>query len=75
MTGLRTLKQATASWIYINLRENLEKAVLPLHDYIATYDKYEKEYKLDPEAYVKQFDDDENPPEIDQLRKDVVFHQ
>lgn len=66
------------AWVfdaYIDLRENLEKAVKPLHEYIKTYNKYEKEYKLDPESYVKQFDDNDNPPEIDVLRKDVVFHQ
>lgn len=66
------------AWVYdcyIDLRNSLEKAVRPLDDYIKTYSKYEKEYKLDPEGYVKKLDDDDNPPEIDFLKKDVLFHQ
>ncbi len=45
-----------------------------MNAYIKTYAKYDKEYKLDPEATIKKLDDDENPPEIDFLRKDVNFH-
>jgi hypothetical protein len=45
-----------------------------LEDYIRTYDRYHNEYKLDPEAFVKKLDDADNPPEIEFLRKDVVFH-
>lgn len=37
--------------------------------------KYQNEYKLNPEEYIKKLDDDDNPPEIDFLRKDVMFHQ
>ena len=47
----------------------------PLNAYIKTYSKYDKEYKIDPAAFIKRLDDDENPPEIDFLKKDVVFHQ
>jgi hypothetical protein len=43
--------------------------------YIRTYDKYDKEYKLDPEAVIKKLDDADNPPEIEFLKKDVIFHQ
>lgn len=66
------------AWVYdgyFRLRENLEKAIKPLDQYIHTYDKYDKEYKLDPEAYIKKLDDEDNPPEIDFLKKDVLFHQ
>jgi dynein heavy chain len=65
------------AWVYesyIKLRESLEHAIKPLDLYIHTYDKYDKEYKLDPEAYIKKLDDEDNPPEIDFLKKDVIFH-
>lgn len=66
------------SWVYdayFKLRERLEDAIKPLDDYIHTYSRYDKEYKLDPAAIIKKLDDDDNPPEIDFLRKDVIFHQ
>jgi len=66
------------TWVYdwfSNLIEGLDKAIEPLDVYIKTYDKYQKEYKLDPADYIKQLDDEENPPEIDFLRKDVIFHR
>lgn len=66
------------AWVfdaYFQLRDGLEESIKPLEDYIRTYDKYDKEYKLDPVGVVKKLDDDENPPEIDFLRKDVIFHQ
>ena len=65
------------SWVfnaYFKLRDALEEAVKPLELYIRTYDKYDKEYKLDPEAVIKKLDDPDNPPEIDFLRRDVTFH-
>lgn len=66
------------SWVYSSfakLESALEEAIKPLENYIRTYDKYDKEYKLDPDAVVKKMDDPDQPPEIDFLRKDVVFHQ
>jgi hypothetical protein len=65
------------AWVYeayFRLRDRLEEAIKPLDIYQKTYDKYDKEYKLDPTAYVKKLDDDDNPPEIEFLKKDVIFH-
>lgn len=65
------------AWVfnaYFKLRDRLDEAILPLDIYQKTYDKYEKEYKLDPSAVIKKLDDAENPPEIELLRKDVIFH-
>ena len=65
------------AWVfsaYFKLRDALENAIKPLENYIRTYDKYDKEYKLDPEAVIKKFDDPDQPPEIDFLRKDVLLH-
>ena len=66
------------AWVfdaYFKLRDSLENAIAPLEQYIRTYDKYDKEYKLDPQAVISKLDDDDNPPDIDFLRKDVIFHQ
>lgn len=66
------------AWIYDlyqTLTSRFDESVEPLNAYIKTYSKYDKEYKLDPVAVIKKLDDDENPPEIDFLRKDVTFHQ
>lgn len=65
------------AWVYdafTKLEQALEHSIAPLEQYIRTYDKYDKEYKLDPEAVIKKLDDEDNPPEIDFLRKDVIFH-
>mmetsp|Transcript_9535 Transcript_9535/g.9126 ORF Transcript_9535/g.9126 Transcript_9535/m.9126 type:complete len:82 (-) Transcript_9535:2790-3035(-) len=42
---------------------------------MATYAKYEKEYRLEPAEVIQKLDDPDNPPDIDVLRKDVIFHQ
>lgn len=65
------------AWVYdfyATLTSKFDEAVEPLNAYIKTYAKYDREYKLDPVSYIKKLDDDENPPEIDFLRKDVNFH-
>ena len=65
------------AWIYDlyqTLTSRFDESVEPLNAYIKTYAKYDKEYKLDPVAIMKKLDDDDNPPEIDFLRKDVIFH-
>lgn len=66
------------SWIYglyHNLTSRVDEAVDPLHAYMKTYSRYDKEYKLDPVKYIAKLDDDENPPEIDFLKKDILQHQ
>jgi hypothetical protein len=56
------------------MRNRLEEAIMPLEDYIITYNKYANEYKIDPDSVIKKLDDDDNPAEIDFLRKDVTLH-
>jgi hypothetical protein len=56
------------------MRERLEESIKPLDEYIGTYNKYNAEYKIDPTAYINKLDDDDNPPEIEFLKKDVIFH-
>lgn len=65
-------------WVYeayARLRSRVYETVEPLKVYLKTYDKYEKEYKLDPAAHIKKMDDQENPPEAEALRRDVLNHQ
>jgi dynein heavy chain len=65
------------AWVFEGfnkMKERLEESIKPLDDYMLTYGKYVNEYKLDPDAVIKKLDDDDNPPEIDFLRKDVIFH-
>jgi hypothetical protein len=65
------------AWVYSayeQMRNRLEEAIMPLEDYIITYNKYANEYKIDPDSVIKKLDDDDNPAEIDFLRKDVTLH-
>ena len=36
---------------------------------------FTEEYKLDPEKLISELDDPDNPPDVGQLAKDVVFHR
>ena len=66
------------AWIYDlyhSLTGRFDDAVEPLNNYIKTYAKYDKEYKIDPVAILKKLDDEDNPPEIEFLKKDPLFHQ
>lgn len=66
------------TWIYeayVKLRSKINESLEPLQHYLETYKKYNGEYKLDVEAYIKVLDDEENPPEAENLRKDVIFHR
>ena len=66
------------TWVYeeyLRLKEAIADTVEPLKEYIKTFDVFKDEYKLDPEALIAKLDDDESPPDIGQLQKDVVFHR
>jgi hypothetical protein len=66
------------TWIYEaydKLRLRINEIMDPLNAYLETLKKYSNEYKLNPQEIIKALDDDENPPEADVLRKDVIFHQ
>ena len=65
---------------YKKLRSELMKAIYPMDDFISCeFLKSMKntEYKLNVDAYIKEKDPDAeegDPPEIDELKKDVVYH-
>lgn len=66
------------AWVfeeYYDLREKILHCVEPMEKYLRTFDIYEKEYQLDPDAIIKTLDDPDNPPDISDLKKEVIFRQ
>lgn len=66
------------TWIYVayeRLEKKISEAIEPLEQYLKTLYKFKAEYLLDPVAVIAKLDDDENPPEAEALRKDIVFHK
>ena len=66
------------AWVYeefMRLRSKIFESVDPLADYIKTYDQFQSDYNLDPDAEIAKMDDEENPPEPDALRRDVLMRR
>ncbi len=66
------------TWIYVayeKLEKKISESIEPLNAYLKTLKKYDAEYKLDPQSVISKLDDDENPPEAEAVRKDVIFHK
>ena len=66
------------TWVYEEynrLRQQIAETVDPLNTYIETFKVFADEYKLDPAAVIADLDDDDNPPDVLQLEKDVIFHR
>lgn len=66
------------AWVYeefIRLRSKIFESVDPLADYLKTYDQFANDYALDPDAEILLMDDEENPPEPDALRRDVLMRR
>lgn len=64
------------AWVFeefFDLREKILQCVEPMEKYLRTFDIYEKEYQLDPDAIIKNLDDPDNPPDISDLKKEVIF--
>jgi len=60
---------------YNRLQTALEKSILPLEEFLHTFDNYDEEYRLDVDAYVKKQASDDNYVETEELKKDVYFHR
>ena len=56
---------------YELIRDNLEKAIAPLQDFLATFAAFESEHKLIPEKYVKTLNDEENPASVEEIKADI----
>jgi HAMP domain-containing protein len=66
------------TWIYVafeRLEKKISESIEPLEQYLKTLHKFKAEYQLDPVAIIAKLDDDENPPEAETLRKDIIFHK
>lgn len=66
------------TWVFDEfnkLRDCIANVIEPMEEYIVTYDKYQKEYDIDPDKYLGQWADPEDWPEVDTLRGDITFHQ
>ena len=66
------------AWVYeefMRLRSKIFESVDPLADYLKTYDQFQSDYNLDPDAEIAKMDDEENPSEPDALRRDVLMRR
>ena len=53
------------------LVENLERAIEPLGEYVKTFAAFEREKELNPDKYVKELDNADNPISAQELRADI----
>lgn len=60
---------------YNRLQTALEKSILPLEEFLHTFDNYDEEYRLDVEAYIKKQASEDDYVETEDLKKDVYFHR
>jgi dynein heavy chain len=66
------------TWVfdeYDKLRSVITRIIEPLDHYIATYDRFQKEYDFDPDKEMQQYEDPENWPDVDTLRSSILFHK
>ena len=66
------------TWVfdeYNRLREVIARVIDPLDDYIKTYERFEQEYRFDPDAEMAPYEDPENWPEVDELKRQIIFHK
>jgi len=59
----------------VRLRTKIFESVDPLTEYLKTYDQFGSDYALDPDAVIAQMDDEENVPEPEALRRDVLMRR
>lgn len=66
------------TWVFDEfnkLRDRIANIIEPMEKYITTFDKYQKEYELDPDKIMAQWADPDDWPEVDVLRGDINFHK
>lgn len=69
------------AWLWEAFQEdllvNMERAMVPLHEYVQTYGAFASENDLDPDKYVSKFTEEEEgkPPTTPQQIKDDIFRQ
>jgi hypothetical protein len=66
------------TWVfdeYSKLRDAITTIIDPLQAYIDTYARFERDYALDPEKILAEYEDEENWPEVEVLRASIVEHR
>ena len=60
-----------------DLIENLERAIIPLSEYVETYRAFETENNLDPDKYVAKFAEEEEgkPPATPEMIREDIYKQ
>lgn len=56
---------------YDKIRQALFKAINPLGEYVQTFNQFEAENRLNPDKYVKELDERDDPIDADGLRADI----
>lgn len=59
-------------WIYEDLKENLEKGIAPLYEYIKKFDRYKHILAINPIEYTEKMDTEEAPKEINEIRDEIL---
>ena len=57
------------------LIQNLERAIIPLEEYVKTYSAFEFENQLDPDKHVAELDEGDTPITPEELRHDIEVHK
>ena len=66
------------TWVfdeYDKLRTVITNIIEPLDQYILTYNRFEDEYKFDPDEEMAKYEDPENWPDVAELKASIIFHQ
>ena len=53
----------------------MERAIIPLEEYVKTYAAFEFENQLDPDKHVTELDEGDTPITPEELRHDIFVHQ
>ena len=57
------------------IRAALEKAIEPLAEYAQTFSQFEAENKLNPDKYIKELDEGDDPMDAEGLKADIARNQ
>lgn len=66
------------TWVfdeYDKLRTVVTNIIEPLDQYILTYDRFENEYKFDPDAEMAKYANEDDWPDVAELKASILFHQ
>lgn len=56
---------------FASLETALTAAIQPLYEYVETFGQFEEEFQLQPDKYVKELDEGDEPVDAEALRADI----